>query len=260
MKFLTKQIIFANLIVLITILAMSISSYLLLKNNSDNAILELEKTLYEDYEESIRYQVQAITSQLTGVMNQVNAGVLSEEAGELVAADVIRNAKYGESGYFWADDLEGNNVVFPGREDVEGTNRDGLQDIYGTYLIQDLRTNALAGGGYLEYWFPKPNEEEAKLKIGYAMLFEPYGWVIGTGNYVDDLQAIVVANKASSETMLTRSLLLIGLISLVMLAIGVIFATLFAKKITKPINDINTQLKQIADLAQESAGKGAVAH
>ena len=158
-----------------------VSQYVIFKTNNDR-IDQLENQLRLGYDVNIKHQVEIIVSELSGVVNQLNKGVINSVQAEAVAADVVRNAKYGTSGYFWADTLEGDNVVLLGNEAVEGTNRLGLSDHFGNKIVQSMIEIVKSeGSGYYEYYFPKPNETEALPKRAYVSLFEPFGWVIGTG-------------------------------------------------------------------------------
>ncbi len=155
----------------------------------------MESQLRSSYDITVKSQVDIVISELNGIVNQVNNGIISQEVGQMIAADVIRNAKYGESGYFWADDFQGNNVVLLGKEDVEGKNRIDLQDKTGQYIIKDLVALARAGGGYYDYYFPKAGSDEPLPKRAYIQTFEPFGWAIGTGNYIDDIDLIITEEK-----------------------------------------------------------------
>ena len=105
-----------------------------------------------------------------------------EKAKEL-GADLLRELKYGSEGYFWADTTEGVNVVLYGRKDVEGRNRLEDKDANGTYYVKDFLAKGKAGGGYVEYWFTKMGQTTPQPKRSYVLLFEPFGWVVGSGYY-----------------------------------------------------------------------------
>lgn len=248
MKLSVKQILVTNLIVFSTIALISITSYIMLTNVYEKNLTELETILYEDYDIGLENQVNILVTELQGVQNQVTAGLIDEETAKVISADIIRNAKYGETGYFWADDTEGNNVVLLGREDVEGTNRLDLQDDTGLMIIEEMIKIAKSGGGFLDYYFPRPGEEEALRKRGYIKMYEPYQWVIGTGNYVDDIEAEVLAKKeAQNEQMkITRRNMM--LIAVGMIVIGTVITTLFSLSVTGPIKKLNNELGRMANL------------
>jgi len=131
----------------------------------------------------IKCEVETAVSMLQAIFDKHQTGELNLYEAKKLGADLLRDLRYGKDGYFWADTIEGVNVVLYGRKDVEGINRLEAQDHKGNYFIKDILTAGIAGGGYIEYWFPKLKETEAVPKRSYSLLFKPFGWVIGTGYY-----------------------------------------------------------------------------
>lgn len=225
-----------------------VSQYVIYKTNNDR-IDQLETQLRLGYDVNIKHQVEIIVSELTGIVNQLNKGVINSVQAEAVAADVIRNAKYGETGYFWVDTLEGDNVVLLGNEAVEGTSRLGLEDHFGNKIVQSMIAIVKADGeGYYEYYFPKPNETEALPKRAYVSLFEPFGWVIGTGNYVDDIDAVVNAEREAMRKQMATSYLLLIIAIIGALLLGIIVAYIYSNTISKPILRLTNLLNKTSNL------------
>ena len=140
-------------------------------------------------DEIIRKEVQTAVSLLEAIYEQHKSGKISLEEAKKMSADLLRELRYGDEreGYFWADTLEGVNVVLYGRKDVEGTNRYEA-NINGVFYIKEIiEKGKQPGGGYTDYWFPRKGQETPLQKRGYSLAFEPFGWVIGTGYYPDDL-------------------------------------------------------------------------
>lgn len=138
-----------------------VSTYTIYKTNTDR-IDQMEMQLRNGYDINIKHQVEIIVSQLNGVINQMNAGMITRREAEVIAADIIRNARYGVDGYFWADTREGDNVVLLGNTAVEGTNRMDLTDALGNkILVGFMALIDKDGEGYYDYYFPRPNETEA---------------------------------------------------------------------------------------------------
>ena len=71
---------------------------------------------------------------------------------------------------------------------MEGQDKLDLKDTNGKPLIRELIGAAQAGGGFVDYWFPRAGQQKAEPKLSYAALFSPWGWVIGTGIYIDDIE------------------------------------------------------------------------
>jgi methyl-accepting chemotaxis protein len=131
----------------------------------------------------IKSEVETAVSMLQAIYAKHQRGEMTLEKAKALGADLLRELRYGTDGYFWADTTEGVNVVLYGRKDVEGKNRLEAKDIKGTYYIKEFLAKGKAGGGYFEYWFPKKGQTTAQPKRSYVLLFEPFGWVVGTGYY-----------------------------------------------------------------------------
>lgn len=113
-------------------------------------------------------------------------GALSEAEAKNLAVEQVRAMEFGVDGYFWIDDTDYINLLLTPNPSVEGTSRFELQDHTGQFLVQQFVDNSVRDGeSWLQYFFPRPGETEPAEKLGYTKLFEPWGWVIGTGEYVD---------------------------------------------------------------------------
>jgi methyl-accepting chemotaxis protein len=131
----------------------------------------------------IKSEVETAVSMLGAIHAKYQRGEITLEKAKQFGADLLRELRYGTEGYFWADTTEGVNVVLYGRKDVEGRNRIKDKDSRGTYYVKELLVKAKAGGGYVEYWFPKKGQTIEQSKRAYVLLFKPFGWVIGSGYY-----------------------------------------------------------------------------
>jgi methyl-accepting chemotaxis protein len=226
--------------------SVSIFSIINLRQLGNQSLSDLESTMYAQYDEMIAEHVESLISSLDGIAASIDSGVLTETAGKKLAADVIRSAKYGESGYFWADDKQGNNVVLLGREDVEGKNRIDMEDVNGLKLIQAMIDIVnTSGSGFLDYYFPKPNETEALRKRAYVSEFKPFGWVIGTGNYVDDIELTIDDKRGGLNSRLQNSMMILLTGDIVITLVGAIFAVFFGRNIANPIVKASGYLKRL---------------
>jgi methyl-accepting chemotaxis protein len=131
----------------------------------------------------IKCEIETTISMMQAIYDKHMNGEMNLDEAKKLGADLLRDLRYGEGGYFWADTTEGVNVVLYGNKDVEGKNRLEAKDHHGNFYIKEILAAGIAGGGYVEYWFPKLEQKEAVPKRSYAMLFKPFGWVIGTGYY-----------------------------------------------------------------------------
>jgi methyl-accepting chemotaxis protein len=131
----------------------------------------------------IKNEVETAVSMLQAIFTKQQQGEMTLEQAKKFGADLLRELRYGNEGYFWADTMEGINVVLYGRKDVEGRNRLEDKDLHGTFYVKEFIAKGTAGGGYAEYWFAKKGESQPQPKRSYVLLFKPFGWVVGSGYY-----------------------------------------------------------------------------
>lgn len=131
----------------------------------------------------IKSEVETAVSMLAAIDMKYKKGEMSLEEAKRLGADLLRELRYGDEGYFWADTEEGVNVVLYGRKDVEGKNRFDAQDSNGVFYIKRFIALAESGGGFIEYHFPKKGENTPLPKRSYVLGFKPFGWVVGSGYY-----------------------------------------------------------------------------
>jgi methyl-accepting chemotaxis protein len=242
-------------IILLTVLIAFVSGIIITgtmvyKNTLTNKkLIFIEKqTLYDDFDRQIKKQVDIAVTMLDGINKKYTSGQITLEEAKKEGADLLRNLKFGQSGYFWADTVDGENVVLMGSE-TEGTNRINAQDTKGKYYIKEIINNGKKeNGGYTDYWLPKEGEAKPLLKRGYSRLYEPFNWVIGTGNYIDDIDKILAEKQAAiNENLLNSIETGIILLAAALLAAAVL-AFLLSKKITNPILSIAELVNTTSEL------------
>ncbi len=250
MKSIKAKILAAVLInmALVALVVGGIGFWTIYQQNQDR-INQLETLMYKNYDAQIKEHTNTLVSSLTGIKNQIMAGVLTKEQGQILAADVIRQAKYGEGGYFWADTVEGTNVVLLGKADVEGTSRIDLTDKQGVKIIQEfIKLTSAKGEGYLDYQFPKAGETEPSPKRGYVQLDKDLGWIIGTGNYVDDIEAFLADERTQAKEQFSKSILLMSGGLLAVIILSGITALAMSNSISRPILRVTELVNKTAQL------------
>lgn len=168
----------------------------------------LRASIEADYDENIKNQVDNAISLLNAVYAGYERGEYTLDEAKTMGADLLRELRYGDGGYFWADTYEGVNVVLLGNT-TEGTNRMNAKDTEGNSYISDIiSAGRSADGGYVDYVFPKAGETESSPKRAYSKAFEPFEWVIGTGNYIDYIDTTVAnetqAMEANAKSAMTK--------------------------------------------------------
>ncbi|MDP2877892.1 MAG: cache domain-containing protein, partial [Holophaga sp.] len=156
-----------------------------------------EGALHSRKREMIRELTNSACSILEEYRQDEAAGRLSRKEAQIAAAGRIQFLRYGREGkdYFWITDLQPTMVMHPYREDLNGTNLSEFKDPKGNRVFVAFADLVKARQeGYLEYvWQWKDDPGRMVAKQSYVRLFEPWGWVVGTGIYLDDVNAEISA-------------------------------------------------------------------
>lgn len=238
-----------SIIILMVAALIFVCSTLSVKNMmdvKDKAIESMEASTRASYDQSIKEQVDGVISLLQEINAEYEAGKYTLEEAKKLAADEVREMRYGEAGYFWIDESDGTNVVLLG-SDTEGTNRMETKDADGYQMVKEIiRVAVEDGGGYVDYVFPKEGETESSPKRSYSAYFEPFDWVVGTGNYTDYIDdAIAEQDEAFVSYAMKKSYTLIGSCLVALIAV-VILAGGIAVDITKTLRLVMDQIEIIA--------------
>lgn len=211
------------------------------------SVSAMKKVLYADYDEQIQGQVENALTMLGKIYAKYESGEYTEPEAKKLGADLIRELRYGESGYFWVDTFDGDNVVLLGG-DTEGTNRLEALDVNGYPFIKEIIKNGRSEeGGFTEYYFQKEGGTQAYPKRAYSKAFEPWEWMVGTGNYVDELEALAVENNASVKTIFERTMGLSVASIVLAILIVVVIALLIVSDITKALHVATKQMDCMAN-------------
>ena len=230
----TKLIIVMLATIVALVLCAVISSESM-KQLQSKALETLEADERASYDEQIKQQVDNVISLCQTIYDQYQAGVYTEEEAKKLAADEIRQLRYGDAGYFWVDQYDGTNVVLLGN-DTEGTNRMETKDANGYQMVKEIiRVGQEADGGYTDYVFPKEGDTEPSPKRSYSKAFEPFGWVIGTGNYTDYIDDQVASIEKDFSSYVTGRMTLFIISTLIEGIIVVLLLIMIIISIIRPL-------------------------
>ncbi len=221
-----------------------------MENGAENV---LRASIESDYDENIKNQVDNAMSLLNAVYAGYERGEYTLDEAKTMGADLLRELRYGDGGYFWADTYDGVNVVLLGN-DTEGTNRMDAKDTEGNSYIRDIiSAGKQPEGGYVDYVFPKAGETVPSPKRAYSKAFEPFEWVIGTGNYIDYIDAAVAeesqAMQANAQFAMARIAGISAFLIIVVLAVCVYMALELSKSFKYALGYIGNIAK--GDFTQE---------
>ncbi|AVQ84143.1 MULTISPECIES: cache domain-containing protein [unclassified Variovorax] len=146
-----------------------------------------------------------------------------DEATRNEALRRLAALNYGDDGYFFVYDMEGNSLMHSRQPELVGQNLWGMRDSQGRYTIQDLIKGAKEkGGAYVEYEWRKPSSAQLAPKLGYVTAMPRWNWMVGTGLYLDDIQSTMDTLDRQMNANVTATLLWIA--GIAALCLGVVSA------------------------------------
>jgi methyl-accepting chemotaxis protein len=205
-------------------------------------LLNLSSAMHRDIALKTQNLVETATSVADHYAREAKAGRMSEAQAKAQAISALEAMRYGGKEYFWITDLDTRMVMHPFKPNLDGTDVSGLRDPAGKAMFAAMTQVAKAkGAGFVDYQWPKPGRAKPQPKISYVELQRDWGWVIGSGVYVDDIDAAVGA----------QALKLTGVGLLLLAVVGVGAATL-GRTITSPIMTLTRRMTGLAEGDKQS--------
>ena len=185
-------------------------------SNVNAAISALVQTEYNDI---VSYRTQTLETRKQGlrdiaapIVASLDEFAAAAQSGELTTAqaqarslDMVKSMRFGNDDYFFVYDLDLNAIGHPD-DRIQGRNLTDMQDADGRYLLREARELVLTqGSGYLDYRWERLEGAVPSPKVGYLFLYEPWDWLVGTGVYVDDVDAEVQKRLTAVESELQQT-------------------------------------------------------
>jgi methyl-accepting chemotaxis protein len=162
------------------------------------------------------------------------AGLSEAEAMER-GKTLLRTFRFGKDDYFYAVSAQGVVAANPNPK-VEGKNLYDASDSDGVHFVRRQLEVAANGGGFVSYRFPRAAGGEPLPKVSYATEFKPYGWLIGGGIYLDDVNAIFWTQAGQ-----------IGMMAGLALSLVAGLFMLLGRSIVNPINVMTAAMRKLAE-------------
>ena len=199
------------------------------------SLIQLRSTLMTDRQATVKAQVETAISVIGHYVDLAKSGKLSVADAQTQAKDALRPVRYGNKDYLFIYDLTGVNIMHGAKKEMEGQNKIDQTDPDGVKFTAQMIEMAKNGGGYVAYRFPRAGSDIPVQKISYAALAPDWQWMVGTGIYIDDVDA-----------QFKSAALKLGLITLGVLLVGLGVAWVIARSITRPVNAITDRMGRLS--------------
>ena len=149
----------------------------------------LENKMMQEKQDATRHIVEVVMGILEEQDGEVKAGKMTLETAQKEAAWHISKLRYEKKEYLWINDLKAVCIMHPIKPELDGKDLSGMKDPNGIPIfLEFVRVCKEKGGGFVDYMWPRPGEKDPVPKTSYVKLFEPWGWILGSGIYVDDVR------------------------------------------------------------------------
>jgi two-component system NarL family sensor kinase len=145
--------------------------------------------------------------------------LLGQPGGQDRALAILQSLDYGQDGYFFVYDLHGRVLMHSRQPELLGQDLWDLRDPQGRPTIQQLIGQARAGGGYVEYLWRKPSSSQLAPKLGYVVAVPEWGWMLGTGLYLDGIEATMAELERGARQNITDTMLWVGAVAVLGVAL-----------------------------------------
>jgi methyl-accepting chemotaxis protein len=200
------------------------------------ALKEYHASLMKEKEVLIHELINTAYSLIANQHARVEKGEIDMQQAQHLAMENIKGLRYDESNYFWINDTDARIVMHPIKPQLDGKDMSSFADPDGKKIFTEFAAVAKRDGeGVVPYKWPKPGSEESVDKISFVKGFKPWGWVVGTGVYVDDVKADFWNNALS-----------LGATAIGILVILLILSVAIARSIVKPLAQTITAFNDIS--------------
>jgi len=165
-----------------------------IKSNTDIVLKTIESFYKRTSKEKVRIEVQDKLVRQAQMLENIlvkhyeKNRYSSTVQKELI--EIVKNSRYGKSGYFWINDQEPKMIMHPIKPALDGRNLSKVKDPNGKKLFNEMVSVSKATSrGFVDYQWAKPGFEKPQDKVSYIFTFKPYNWIIGTGEYIDNVTA-----------------------------------------------------------------------
>jgi methyl-accepting chemotaxis protein len=218
---------------LVLIIAISLSGMLVM---APIALSTMSSQMLSDRQAKTRQMIDVGYGILAHYHQLESDGKLAHEAAQAAAMSEIKSLRYDKNEYFWINDMTPKMVMHPIKPELDGKFLGEMKDPTGNQLFNGfVDVVKRQGEGFYSYLWPKPGFDQPVSKISYVKGFAPWGWIIGTGIYLDDVDAVF------RQTALT-----FALVSLVVFAVVLVASAIIGRSVTRPIATITALTSRLA--------------
>lgn len=194
------------------------------------------ESLREQKSTETKHLVETAFNVINAQYERAKAGEITQQQAQVTAKSLIGKLRYDGNNYFWINDMQATMVMHPMKPSLNGKDLSQFEDPNGVKLFSEMvAVVKQSGDGFVPYNWPKPGFDKPVEKISYVKGFEPWGWVLGSGVYLDDIEADFQS-----------SLVKVAIAAILLFCIALLLLILIARSIFKPLNSTSAAMHNLA--------------
>ena len=182
----------------------------------------------------------------------IGTGAYVSDVTEMMKEEALRTIsgmRFGDSGYFWVNSTQPKMIMHPTKPSLNGKDLSNVKDPNGVYLFNEMvkvtKDNEI---GTVRYSWPKPGSSQPQPKLSVVKLFKPWGWVVGTGEYIDDIEKKVLLMEQEAKEKIQTLIINITLTAIMIaIILSVIASFVLNSSISKPLDKFKKQILDISE-------------
>jgi methyl-accepting chemotaxis protein len=201
------------------------------------SIMRLDGVMRDGVADRTRKIVETGHSIVVHYEAEQRAGRMSQAQAQSAALSALKIMRYGDNDYLFVTDHHPRMLMHPMKPEMDGTEIGDQVDVDGVYPFRAMSSTVQAGGeGVVGYRWPKPGADQPQPKLSFVKGFTPWGWIIGSGVYVDDLREAIWRETIKMASIVLA--ILLGVCALTML---------LGRSISKPIVALTHRMRSLAE-------------
>lgn len=153
-----------------------------------DAVSSLGAVMLEERKSSTRNVVESVHGVIEYFHKREIAGELTRDAAQAAAMAAVKSMRYGDGEYFFITDMKAVTLMHPVSPELDGKDMSGAKDPNGKHLfVEFVDVVKKSGAGFVDYLWPKAGTSEPQPKVSYVKGFAPWGWLVGSGVYISDI-------------------------------------------------------------------------
>ena len=206
------------------------------------SLIDLKNSLMQDRISEVKNLLDVGYSTVALYYEQSRKGLMTDAEARRAAVIALRGMRYDEKNYYCIWDLNGTGVAHGGRPELEGRTFLNSPDAKKNPVVASMVSQLLAVAksdkkeGAISYRIPKAGQTVPLEKIAYTRLFEPWGWSISTGAYIDDIE----------KTFQTRALSALW-VFICLIAVGGVITFIIGRDLAEAMNRLSTRVTSVAN-------------